>query len=280
MSTVFRSSYATMSLLGQINEFHGVADLIYDFHKETTINTKRGVYPDETPANPAPLLKYFGIGINGYHNMDDGTLSQPYYPLSTDMDLYEPLPFRCFPLSELGVNIDPATLTNYRMMTIVDIGGVPYVQYWLKMLDFQNQHVQLTKVDPDGTESAYVLDPSNLNPTPDPLSTPDVEDGTSSVVVVSIESACVVTGEEVVESINALYAGDLRRAKISEIGFYTGEDKNDATYNDINGTAQTYTEAIYAQMAAKRTTNGDTMSDTSAVLREDIQLKSGNISIL
>lgn len=281
MSTIFRSSYTTLSLLGQINEFHGVADLIYDLNHNTTINNKRGVYPDTAPTKP-PLLNYFGIGIGGYHNLDDGTLSQPFYPLATDMDLYQPIPFRCIPLADIGSGkpVDVAELSNYRMFTITSIDGTVYLQCWLKKLNFTNKHVQVTQVDPNGNESSYILDPGNLNPVPDPALTPDVEDGTSSIVVVSVESACRIEGTEVIEVINAMYGGDLRLAKISEIGLYTGEDKLDAEFQDVDNNDITYKEGIYTQLAAHRCTNGSELGDPTAYIENNLIFKNGNISII
>ena len=281
MSTIFRSSYTTLSLLGQINEFHGIADLIYDLHHNTTINNKRGVYPDTAPTKP-PLLGYFGIGIGGYHNLDDQTLSQPYYPLATDMDIYQPIPFRCIPLSDIGSGrpVDISELSDYRIFTPANINGTTYLQCWLKRLDFTNKHVRVTQVDPNGNESTYVLDPANLNPVPDPNLTPDVEDGTTSIVTVSVESACRIEGAEVVEVINNMYGGDLRLAKISEIGLYTGENKTDATFQDADNQPVVYTESIYTQLAAHRCTNGSEIGDPTAFIENNLIFKNGSLSIL
>lgn len=278
MATVFKASYATLTLLGQLNQFHGIASLQYDPQVETTINYKHGILPElPPPSNVIPKMEYFGIGIKGYHNLTDGTLSEPYYPLATNMDLYQPIPFRCVPIEE---DLTPIERVNYRMRTVVDINGETYVQYWLKKLDFLNRHVQVNKITPDGQESSYVWDGSNRTPTPNETMVPDVDDGSNTIITVSLEAACSVTGEEVIEVINALYGGDLRLAKISEFGLYTGVDKSDATFVDAGGANVTYTESIYTQLAAHRCTNGVTMDDVTSLHTENLIIKSGNITIV
>ena len=47
--TAFRTSVSVPTLLGVINQFHGIMNLSYTFRPETTINRKRGVLPGYQP---------------------------------------------------------------------------------------------------------------------------------------------------------------------------------------------------------------------------------------
>lgn len=291
MATVFKSTYCTTTILGMINQLQGVSDLAYVSHINTTINKKRGVFPNYNNGIPTeiPTLKYFGIGIGGYFNTDDGNVTQPYYPLATNMDIYEPIPFRVVP-ADFDMN-DQNWIQNeknkYRMRTTImlpDGSGntVEYVAYWLKLIEYAEPNmVNVTKIAPDGTESAYDLsetDPNhpgqhpNLYPEPNKFTTPSVDPGTATTISVEMEGVCEILGSEVIESINHMYNGNLLKAKISEIGLYTGVEDT-ATPRATTD----YNEALYVQLAGHRCTNGTDMSQPDSVKREHISFKNGNI---
>lgn len=298
MGDMFKNSYSVTTLLGMVNQFHGLAGLSYVNRTDTTINTKRGVFASMAPDNPAlanddpPKMKYFGIGINGYYNVDDGVLSQPYYPLATNMDIYQPIPMRIVLASEEKTAISAAALAKLRMRTELTVEGVDYVAYWLKLIDFQDSEVQIEQIAPDGTQDDYVFDPTNLNPTPSKLTTPDLLETDGTSIQVSIEGHCSIRGDvdttvggddscSVREAINVLHDGDMRLARISEFGFYTGKDYHsdgDFTYTD--STPVVYDEAIYTQLAAHRCTNGTDLADPSSTHTEKIVFKNGSLVLL
>ena len=125
-----------------------------------SINHKRNVYPVTLPANQ-PTLKYFGVGINGFYNINDSNLAQPYQPSEENMDLYAPIPFRCVPVAD---DLDAETRALYRMRTRETIGGDDYFCYWLKMITFPNPAIDVVRVDLiTGEETPYVFDNTNLN---------------------------------------------------------------------------------------------------------------------
>ncbi len=272
-NTAYRTRNSVATLLGVINQFHGIMNLSYTYRPDTTLNYKHRVLSGIQPTK-IPLCKYFGIGIRGYANISSSdNLSQPYSPSPENQDLYEPIPFRCVtePLSA-------AEAAQYRMRTTAVINGVTYYQYWLKLIEFEDTTVRLTKLDADGRELAYVIDSNNLNPTPQLATATDVLDTDLARIIASCTGICVVKGSEVVEVINAMYGGDLRKACISEFGIYSGEDY--AITEAASSTGEAYTEAIYVQLASHKCTLAQDMSDTAKILTERKVFENGSAVLI
>lgn len=272
--SIFRSYYSVETILGMVNQFHTLVDLPYVPDVSTTLNTKHGVYASTTPTI-VPTVRYFGIGIKGYYNVDDGVLSQPYKPSAGNMDLYQPIPFRIVPVDE---DLTEAERANYRLRTLTTVNGVDYYAYWLKLIEFPTNEINLTQIEPNGTETEYTLDASNLNPIPVKSDTPDVVDPNSNQITVSVSCVGNITGEEVVEAITVLYEGDMRLAKVSEFGFYTGEDIV-ATGVAADSSTFNYTEAAYVQLSSHRCTTGTDLSDPTAIHAEYINFVNGNMTL-
>lgn len=291
MATPIANEYSTDTILGMINQYHamlGHNKMDYVYMPNTTINKKYECFapvqtgdlwqniPRDANNNPvAPTIGYFGVGIRGFYNItaDDeiSPLSQPYAPKATEMDLYRPIPIRCVPKD---YDLSASERAKYRMRTEMVIDGNTYICYWLKVLEFDS-NINIVQIDGAGNETAYNIEEniSNLTPTPVAPTTPSVITG-SSKVVISANLKCELEGREVLEAINTIYHGDLRRARISEWGIYTG---GDAVVQ--NGDLR-YTEALYVQLAAKRCTTGVDMSNSSAVQQEILTIQNGNLLLL
>lgn len=222
----------------------------------TTLNHKYSLYANEVPVG-YPTLKYFGIGVRGNYNVDDGNLTAPHQVLNTNMDLYTPIPFRVVPVEQ---DLTPIERSLYRMRVVQLIKGVQYACYYLKVMEVVDSSVKFTKKDPlTGVETDYTIDSSNLTPTPPQ---PNINGTVTSAVEqinVSVGVRMNVTGAEVTEAVNIFYDGDMRRAKISEFGMYMGQDKV-VVAKDHTDTDFTYTEAIFAQLALHHTNNGIDLS--------------------
>ena len=230
-----------------INEIQSSSDAAYTVLYDTTLNHKYGIYPSEAPVS-VPKLMYFGLGINGFYNVDDGNLSAPYRALADELDLYQPIPLRCVPVDE---DLSSAERASYRIRVREKINGEDYFCYYLKKLILSDTTVQLTRTNPvSKEEEPFELTAEKLNPIPKIPSTSGEVEGTISEVNASLGLQLNWIGKEVLEAINVKFNGDLRRAKISEIGIYSGEDRivtgSNANYEDIS-----YTEAIYTQLAYK-----------------------------
>lgn len=293
MATPIATEYSTDTILGMLNQYHamlGKGNLNYQYMPNTTLNSKYSCFapvessdgtwlniPRDANNSPvAPTIGYFGIGIRGFYNItaddDISPLSQPYSPKATDMDLYRPIPIRCIPKE---YDLTAAERTKYRLRTEIPIDGNTYVCYWLKRLEFDDD-ISITQIDGSGNETPYVIEDNiaNLTPTPVAPTTPSVITG-SSKVIISANIKCEIEGKEVLEAINTIYHGDLRRARISEWGIYTG---GDMTVTNVDGLS--YTEAMYVQLAAKRCTTGVDMSNSSAVQQEILTIQNGNLLLL
>lgn len=290
MSTPIATEYSTDTIMGMTNQFHAMfgGRFPYEYKPESTLNFKYNCFAPTAATSGynnvptgIPSIAYFGVGIRGFYNItaDDeiSPLSQPYRPKATELDLYRPIPIRCVPEA---YDLKADERVKYRLRTKMTIDGKSYVCYWLKVLEF-GERINIVKIDSTGAESDYddsINNAANLTPTPTAPTTPDVITG-SSKVVIAAEVTCEITGEEILEAVNVIYHGDLRRAKISEWGIYSGGDAL-ATFPDAAGNNQNYTEALYVQLAAKRCTTGVDLSNSASVQREVLTIQNGNLLLL
>jgi len=267
--TACKTSHVVTTELGRINQL--TASVATKFLKldDTTINNKRGVLATGFNLTTYPRIRYFGIGIRGCACIStENNIMQPYMPSAANMDLYQPIPFRCVKDQPLSI----ADAAKYRMMTETEINGVKYYQYWLKLLEFQTDTPKLTSVS-NGREQSWTLDTSNLNPVPTDLTAQDISSSIGTRTEVSITAIRRVTGAEVCEVINNMYGGDLRKARISEFGLYSGVETT-RTHADVGG-GTPFPEAGYVQLASHMCTIGHDLSDEKSVLEEVCVVQNG-----
>lgn len=249
------TSRTAKTILGVQRQIEALTSVAPIDDAATTLNTKYSVEAATVLNNPSKIL-YFGVGIKGFYNVGDGTLSEPNEVRSTNMDLYQPLPIRCVPFEQ---DLTSTERADYRMRQVITVGADQYVCYWLKKLTVLDATVQFTQSDSEGVEQPYVIDYGNLSPTPPDPAVQGVVDASANTVNVSAAHQLLVQGSEIQEAINVLYAGDMRYAKISELGLYMGEDQVVSAV-DFNATPFNYTEAIFTQLALHHTWNGIDLS--------------------
>jgi len=273
MSTIFESEYSVTTIIGLLNEFESMTALQQTVLSKCTINAQHNVIPTVMPTK-TPQLFYFGIGINGYYNVNQDTppLSQPYMPAATDMDLYQPIPFRIVPIT---ADLSPTERAQYRMRTMQTFNGTQYFCYWLKLINFTTKEVEVMQVNPTGGETPYVFNPKNLKPIPKKSSTGQIVNASGDTVIVSLSGTCPILGSEIVEVINIMY-GDLRFANISELGFYTGQDVT-AQGPDGKGGEISYTESAYTQLSSKLCSLPIPLSKSSKTYIETIEYVNSNV---
>lgn len=270
LESTFNTKNNVNTVLGLVNQLTAQMNASFTPRLNTTINSKRNVQPLLLPENN-PTLRYFGIGIKGFHNINDSTLAQPYLASVENMDLYEPIPFRCVPVAQ---DLDDVTRLQYRMRTRETFDGDDYFCYWLKVIDFPDTAIDVTEVNLlTNVETPYDFSPSNLTPTPVPTDGIDTIDDATSKIIVSMDGVVEVTGAEIAEAIEIIHGGDYRLARISEFGFYTGEDQTVEAL-DQNSVGFDMTEAIYVQLATHRTSLGHSLEDPASVLTESIVYRS------
>ena len=244
------------TLLAIENQLTAACGIDLTYRPETTINYKRGILASYKP-EVVPRIRYFGIGIKGFANLtSENNISQPYMPSATDCDLYEPIPFRCTPTPLQGEEA-----AQYVMRDTTTIDGTTYFRYWLKKIEFESSTVRLTKVNQETRiEEAFTYDTTSLTPVPVDIMPTDINT-VKERIVASVTGICRVTGKEVTEVINAMYGGDMRRARISEIGTYSGVPKKVEESSDGLPAAE---EAIYVQLATHKCMTGHSLADPSA----------------
>ncbi len=268
--TVFKSAGSVTTILGAMNQFQAFADLDFVDDVRTTLNAKYNLFPERHPTT-VPMLRYFGIGIRGYQNTDGNQGARPFSPKATDMDLYTPIPIRCVPATN---DLTQTERQRYRMRVRTTFNGVEYICYYLKTIVWDPSHVELVQKDTDDVETPYALDPSNLNPEPPSFETGGSIDTNLNRVIVRATGVCEITGAEVNEAVNVIYGADVSKARISELGFYTGCDIGvDSNEQPVDGAGMNK-EAIYVQLCKKRCTLGTDLSDPGSLMRPYVSFES------
>lgn len=264
---------AIRTILGATNDLELELGLTPIYDLNTTLNRKYNVAA--TTPSSHPTLKYFGMGIGGTYNVTGTNLSQPYQPSDLDMDLYIPLPFVVVPASQ---DLSSGARAQYRMRVPKMIGGNPYICYYLKVLSLASPSAAYTLRDPTtGVETPYTIDYSNLSPV-QPSTSSDGSSGSASEINVSSAASLPISGTEVIQAVSALYGGDMRYAKISEIGIYTGTDATVTATNSTGGSF-TYTEALMTQLAIHNTLNGVDMSSPTASFGQQFVFTNGSLIV-
>ena len=267
-ANIYRDFNSVTTILAIENQLTASLGIKMNYRPGTTRNSKLGILDDVVP-EVVPRIRYFGIGIKGYANLtSENNIAQPFMPAATDFDLFEGIPFRCVTEPLTG---DEAKQYVMRDEKVID--GIKYYRYWLKKIEFESSTVRLTKVV-DKTEEQFTLDSTNLYPTPVDLFPTDISK-VQTRVVASVTGICRITGAEVTEVINAMYGGDMRRARISEIGTYSGIPY---TVKDSDGSERE--EAIYVQLATHKCTTGQALSDPSAYMVERKVLENGSCVVI
>lgn len=264
------------TILGLMLEVQSTTVVDSNYLATVTLNAKYGVSPALLP-QAQPRIRYFGAGIGGAKNIDSENLSGPFKPQATDMDLYKALPIRCVPLAN---DLTAADRANYRMRQVKQINGIQYALYWLKVMTPLDTKVQITRTDPvSKQETPYVLDPANLNPVPPPLSTDGTVGSATAEINVTTSYMVNLTGNEIMEAINVLYGGDTRRAMITELGYYYGEDR--VVKGESATSAQfDYTEAIMTMLGYHYCFNGQDFSEEAAVMNRTVRIGKSDVALL
>lgn len=270
----------TKTLLYALLEAQATSNVDYRYFMNTTLNSKYTIEETREPA-VKPTLNYFGIGISGFRNIDGLTLAAPYEPNYSHMDLFQSIPFRCVPIDN---DLTDAERTNYRMRVRIQVDGLgEFWAYYLKKINYASDSVQIIETDETtGIEEVVEsLDSSKwLNPDPaDARTTNEAAVATTKFRSVVKDGLITITGAEVVEAINILFGGNLLRARVSELGFYSGSDELITVSNNAGGTMD-YMEAIYAQLAFHYTSTGSDFSDTSKISNNRLRTSSAEAFLL
>ena len=271
--TVLRSSGVCTTILGVLNQFQAFTDLRYNALPATTLNAKYGVNYTDAPVT-TPALKYFGIGTRGFQNIDQQQSAMPYPGDARCMDLYSPLPFRCIPVEEEH-RLSETERGKYRMRVVQTINGQQYACYYLKLIDFATDAVEIIKKDADGHETPFIMDADSwLRPNPPSLmQTGGAIDANTNRIIVRATGVCRVTHEEIMEAVSVIHNGDSNFARISELGYYTGCDTPECSFIS-GGVTVNYTEAEFVQLAKMHCFRGSELFTPGSYIEPTVSLES------
>lgn len=277
VNTVKESTRSVITLLGSKIALENNLGITPNYDTSTTINSLYNVFPTMTPSQGnRPTEQYFGVGIGGDYYSGTSNLMNPQELSATNMNLYKHIPLRAVPIEQ---DLTGSDRDQYRMRSVETRNGRQYVCYYLKKIVFANSQVQYGKYDPIlGSDQPYSIDPSNLNPKPPATPVDGATTNLTEEITASISANLPILGSEIIEVINVLYGGDMRYARISELGIYTGVDQLvDST--DSKGNKISYTEAIYAQLAQAHTFLGKPFISPNSIYNPSVKLTSGNMCV-
>ena len=292
--SIFQNSGCVNTVLGSLNQLSAFLPLDYRIDLTTTLNRKYGVLPQLQPTS-VPKLMYFGVGINGYtcttasDNLPEHTKRLPD---GRNMDLYTPIPFRMVPKSQ---DLPLEERRKYRMRAIQsikidDTTYVDYACYYLKVIEWDTENVDIIRCNSDGTEDNYVFEDSYLRPTPPAVPETGGVLTSNDRIVVRAVGRCKITADELKEAMNIKYNIDY--CTVSEFGFYTGYDayvdenedylKNVDEVTDTDPTVDhtryedANIEAVYVQLAKHKTQMPVTLDGANSELETQISFEASN----
>lgn len=262
------------TILAAVNQLSSFLDLRYFEDLTSTLNAKYGVNANVSPIT-TPQLRYFGCGVKGFKNTDMNQGSRRYDPACSEMDLYMPIPIRCVPVEN---DLNATERAKYRMRVVQNTPNGKFACYYLKLVTADPSTVEVVVKDANGTETPYVLDPGNLNPSPMDPEVGGIVDASEGRIIVRATLSCELYADEILEAVNNLYNGDIDvYGHISEYGFYSGcevdvdENENIVTSGGVNK------EAIYVQLAKKMCSKGTDLVESGAFIVPQIRMEYADI---
>ena len=224
----------------------------------STLNQKLGINADIEPASTdRPGVQYIAIG-NGGHGFIIGANNKVKWKAkhhtARHNALYSQLPFV---LRLPNNDLTASERLNYRLRRLEMYGGVQYVAYYLRVLDLSNTTpaLELRHVE-GGVTTSTVFTPTleDLNPVAPTLTSDSAVTTTGDYIASTSKVVFQMTEAEVAEFVSAvaIIEGSDGYAVISEMATVSGIDKS--VLGDFNGTQQSYTDVIYAQVTSHITT--------------------------
>ena len=265
--------YSTTTAIGHINKLEGYLPTLFKPRPETTLNHKYGIYADQIPTNEAPQARYAGIGIRGCYSTGSEYGTRPYYPQPSNLDLYKPIPFRLVLADE---DLTPSERARYRMRVPMQINGINYIAYYLKLITF-DEYIDV-KITSGGSASNFNFDSGMLTPEPVKITAGGSDPENNDFVTVAANGTIEVTGSEIHEAISVMY-GDLTMAAPSELGVYTGVEFT-ASASAPDGTTFTYPESIYTQLMMHQCNQAQPLPLPDSRFSSKIRIENGKSLLL
>jgi hypothetical protein len=243
----------TRTIYGSALQTYLLTGRTFSRKANSTLNEKFNIQKDTLPnSTSTPTLGYYAIG-NGGHTWSAGAggigKPDPLQHIATDAANFNHIPFV---LRTLDNDLTALERARYALRRIETIDGVQYAAYYLKRIDYTGVTVDMQlKTIANGvtTVSTFTPDSSNLNPTPQQLSSTGVNstDGTYACATAKIDLS--LDQDDCTELLNVakIKYGDDSYAIISEVGLVSGVDQMVQASGQGNSTFQ-FNEAIAAQL--------------------------------
>lgn len=220
----------------------------------STLNQKLNINQDILPVSTEiPVVRYLAIG-NGGHGFiigGNGRVKwQAKHHTVKHTAMYNQLPFVLRLPEE---DLTASERLRYRLRRLETHNGVTYVAYYLRVLDLNTTEplLELRHVE-DGVTTSTPYEPTieDLNPVPPVLVAGEAVTTTGDYLASTAKIPFRMSAEEVEEFVNAvkIIEGEDGYAVISEVATVSGIDKS--VTGDFNGSQQSYTDVIYAQITS------------------------------
>lgn len=220
----------------------------------STLNQKLNINQDILPVSTEiPVVRYLAIG-NGGHGFiigGNGRVKwQAKHHTVKHTAMYNQLPFVLRLPEE---DLTASERLRYRLRRLETHNGVTYVAYYLRVLDLNTTEplLELRHVE-DGVTTSTPYEPTieDLNPVPPVLVAGEAVTTTGDYLASTAKIPFKMSAEEVEEFVNAvkIIEGEDGYAVISEVATVSGIDKS--VTGDFNGSQQSYTDVIYAQITS------------------------------
>lgn len=242
--TIYGAQLQTSQLLG----------LPVNILPHSTLNEKFNINPAVALApDEIPRLKYITIG-NGGHKFVTGAdgvgLPSVIQHSPRNAALYNHLPFILRPIAS---DLTAIERSKYRLRRLETHGGVDYVAYYLKEIDFTttNNILELrTVVDGITTATEFTPTLSDLSPAVPAISPTGVISPTGDYIASTAKVPFILNTNDITELLNVanIIYGNENYAIISEIGLCSGVDK--IVNGNFNGVTTSYTDAIAVQIVS------------------------------
>lgn len=227
-------------------------NLAYYYAPNSVMNKALEVFPDRLPDSTyLPYSQYLAIGDGAMTatNTEGGDVELwpiPHEPRHTG--LYKQLPWV---IRAINKDLSVAERARFRMRKIIDIGGVKYVAYYLRKMDFSKTKASLEyRVIKDGvvTTSPWEPQPSDQFPPRPKVNPGQVYVTGDDYIAATAKSRVELSIWDISELVNVsnILKGVNKLMTITEMAVCSGKDET--VPGDFNGQIVNYTEAIGVQI--------------------------------
>lgn len=210
----------------------------------TTLNEKLNHYPDIQPNNGEyPIINYFAIGTGGTKRIDSDNNYRYSEHSSIDGSLFNMVPFL---LKTKDNDISKEEQKRYRFRKVIDVEGVEYIAYYLKMIETRKHTDFYYEIISNDNHSLAKYNNNNediLNPKPLDKAI-HINNLETKYITALYKLYFTLSKNEITELMNVLSILKLDIRHITEIGVCSGIERDIIT-NDVISMVATNVQLAY-----------------------------------